>query len=67
MPYCLLMDALAKAGHIHEAKSVFDEMHEKCISSGRQRALKQASFRHQIMKYLLINAQCTKKHKLLVF
>ncbi|XP_034197905.1 pentatricopeptide repeat-containing protein At1g10910, chloroplastic isoform X3 [Prunus dulcis] len=33
MPYCLLMDALAKAGRIHEAKLVFDEMKEKSIRS----------------------------------
>ncbi|XP_062101969.1 pentatricopeptide repeat-containing protein At1g10910, chloroplastic-like [Humulus lupulus] len=33
MPYCLLMNALAKTGQIKEAKSVFDEMLEKCVSS----------------------------------
>lgn len=34
MPYCLLMDALAKAGRIQDAKLVFDEMKEKSIRSG---------------------------------
>lgn len=34
MPYCLLMDGLAKAGSIREAKAVFDEMKEKNIRSG---------------------------------
>ncbi|XP_062094992.1 uncharacterized protein LOC133800868 isoform X2 [Humulus lupulus] len=33
MPYCLLMNALAKTKQINEAKSVFDEMLEKCVSS----------------------------------
>ena len=34
MPYCLLMDGLAKAGQILEAKSVFDEMKKKDVTSG---------------------------------
>ncbi|XP_062177990.1 pentatricopeptide repeat-containing protein At1g10910, chloroplastic isoform X2 [Alnus glutinosa] len=33
MPYCLLMDGLAKAGRIDEAKSLFDEMKEKSVRS----------------------------------
>lgn len=33
IPYCILMDGLAKAGHIQEAKSVFDEMNEKHVKS----------------------------------
>ncbi|KAI7990752.1 Pentatricopeptide repeat-containing protein [Camellia lanceoleosa] len=33
MPYCLLMDGLAKAGQIHEAKSVFEEMMKKNVKS----------------------------------
>lgn len=28
------MDGLAKAGHIQDAKSVFDEMNEKNVKSG---------------------------------
>lgn len=28
------MDGLAKAGHIQEAKSVFDEMNEKHVKNG---------------------------------
>lgn len=34
MPYCLLMDGLAKAGQILEAKSVFEEMKNKDVRSG---------------------------------
>ena len=34
MPYCLLMDGLAKAGAIREAKAVFDQMKEKNVKSG---------------------------------
>jgi pentatricopeptide repeat protein len=34
MPYCLLMDGLAKAGRIDEAKSLFDEMKGKSVKSG---------------------------------
>lgn len=34
MPYCLLMDGLAKEGSIREAKAVFDEMKEKNVRSG---------------------------------
>lgn len=34
MPYCILMDGLAKAGHIQEAKSVFDEMKGKHVKTG---------------------------------
>uniref|UniRef100_A0A164U0V3 Pentacotripeptide-repeat region of PRORP domain-containing protein n=1 Tax=Daucus carota subsp. sativus TaxID=79200 RepID=A0A164U0V3_DAUCS len=34
IPYCILMDGLAKAGQIQEAKSVFDEMNEKNVKSG---------------------------------
>ncbi|XP_043687331.1 pentatricopeptide repeat-containing protein At1g10910, chloroplastic-like [Telopea speciosissima] len=33
MPYCLLMDGLGKAGHIHEAKSIFDAMKAKDVKS----------------------------------
>ena len=34
MPYCLLMDGLAKAGQIDEAKLLFKEMQKKCVRSG---------------------------------
>lgn len=34
MPYCQLMDNLAKAGHIREAKAVFAEMKKKDVKSG---------------------------------
>lgn len=34
MPYCLLMDGLAKAGSIREAKTVFDEMKAKNVKTG---------------------------------
>jgi len=34
MPYCLLMDGLAKTGCIDEARSVFNEMKEKCVKPG---------------------------------
>lgn len=34
MPYCLLMDSLAKAGHIQEAKAIFDDMIRKNVKSG---------------------------------
>ncbi|KAF9611713.1 hypothetical protein IFM89_034896, partial [Coptis chinensis] len=34
MPYCLLMDGLAKAGHVNEAKSIFNEMVTKDVKSG---------------------------------
>ncbi|KAG5563741.1 hypothetical protein RHGRI_000071 [Rhododendron griersonianum] len=33
MPYCLLMDGLVKAGQLLEAKSVFEEMKNKDVSS----------------------------------
>lgn len=33
MPYCLLMDGLAKAGHLNEAKAVFEEMKMKHVKS----------------------------------
>ncbi|XP_058007045.1 pentatricopeptide repeat-containing protein At1g10910, chloroplastic [Hevea brasiliensis] len=33
MPYCLLMDGLAKAGNINEARSIFDETKEKGVKS----------------------------------
>ncbi|CAL5358425.1 unnamed protein product [Camellia sinensis] len=33
MPYCLLMDGLAKAGQMQEAKSVFKEMMKKNVKS----------------------------------
>lgn len=35
MPYCVLMDGLAKAGQVHEAKIIFDEMTKKHIRSGK--------------------------------
>lgn len=35
MPYCVLMDGLAKAGQIHEAKVIFDEMMKKQVRSGK--------------------------------
>ena len=31
MPYCVLMDGLAKAGQIHEAKVIFDKMMKKQV------------------------------------
>lgn len=34
------MDALAKAGHIDEAKSVFSEMKKKCVTTGMSLAQK---------------------------
>lgn len=34
MPYCLLMDGLAKSGKLTEAKSVFDEMKQKEVKNG---------------------------------
>ena len=34
MPYCLLMDALSKAGQIDEAKLVFSEMKRKNVKTG---------------------------------
>lgn len=34
MPYCLLMDGLAKTGQINEARSIFDEVKEKGVKSG---------------------------------
>lgn len=34
MPYCLLMDGLAKSGKLMEAKSVFDEMRQKEVKNG---------------------------------
>lgn len=34
MPYCIIMDGLVKAGHIHEAKVVFEEMRNKNVKSG---------------------------------
>ncbi|CAN1143463.1 Pentatricopeptide repeat-containing protein At1g10910, chloroplastic, partial [Linum perenne] len=33
MPYCLLMDGLAKTGHIDEARSIFEEFKEKSVRS----------------------------------
>ncbi|KAF3671669.1 Pentatricopeptide repeat-containing protein, chloroplastic [Capsicum annuum] len=33
MPFCLLMDGLAKSGHLLEAKSVFDEMMKKQVKT----------------------------------
>jgi pentatricopeptide repeat protein len=35
MPYCVLMDGLAKARQMHEAKVVFDEMMKKHVRSGK--------------------------------
>lgn len=35
MPYCLLMDGLAKAGSLDEARVVFSEMQEKSVKSGK--------------------------------
>lgn len=35
MPYCLLMDGLAKAGQMCEAKLIFDEMKRKHVRSGK--------------------------------
>lgn len=34
MPYCLLLDGLSKAGQMHEAKSLFEEMKTKNVKSG---------------------------------
>lgn len=34
MPYCLLMDGLAKSRRILEAKSIFEEMKKKQVKSG---------------------------------
>ncbi|EPS69333.1 hypothetical protein M569_05433, partial [Genlisea aurea] len=33
MPYCLLMDALAKSGRLAEAKSIFEEMKRKNVKN----------------------------------
>lgn len=35
MPYCLLMDGLAKAGRLDEARAVFSELQEKSVKSGK--------------------------------
>lgn len=35
MPYCLLMDGLAKAGHVNEATAVFDDMRSKNVKSSK--------------------------------
>lgn len=35
MAYCLLMDGLAKAGHIREAEAVFEEMKAKNVRTGK--------------------------------
>lgn len=35
MPYCIFMDGLAKAGQIHEAKLIFDEMMKNHVRSGK--------------------------------
>lgn len=34
MPYCILMDGLAKDGQVLEAKTVFDEMINKEVKTG---------------------------------
>jgi pentatricopeptide repeat protein len=34
MPYCILIDALAKGGNIWEAKMLFNDMKEKGVKSG---------------------------------
>lgn len=40
MPYCILMDGLAKAGKIHEAKVIFDEMMKNHVRSGKLYSMK---------------------------
>jgi pentatricopeptide repeat protein len=34
MPYCILIDALAKGGNIWEAKMLFNDTKEKGVKSG---------------------------------
>lgn len=34
MPYCLLMDGLAKSGKLKEARLVFDEMKQNEVRNG---------------------------------
>ena len=59
------MDGLAKAGHIDEAKSIFDEMKEKSVRSGMfpvtDWALKKLSLKHQIMYFLISDSNITKQ------